>query len=122
MKILEQIGHQGDTQWFAVDEIPADAVKLDKGFIAKSEQSGSVHVLCGTYDMYQYGEGFCIDVKEPCVINHTYQQNVNEKNINKSVQMPPKDHRSSVIQKGTYFVGIQRRYDPFLKQFKNVQD
>jgi len=122
MKISKQVGHQGDTQWYSIDSIPANAKKIEKSFLAKSEQSGSVHALCGNYDLYELEDGFCVDVKEDCVLNHTFSSNVTEKTINAPVELIPKDHRSSVIRKGQYFVGIQRRYNPFEKQWKKVVD
>ena len=111
-----------DTQWFAIDNIPKEATKINKVFVAASEQSGSVHVLCGNYDMYKLEDGFCVDVLEDCRINHTFKENVNEQSIKKNIELPPKDHRSSILKKGLYFVGIQRRYDPLQKLWKKVQD
>jgi hypothetical protein len=122
MKIIEQVGHQGDTQWFSIIEIPKEAKRIDKKFIAASEQSGSVHVLCGKYDMYEFENGFCVDVLEDCKINHTFAQNVTFESISKDIELPAKDHRSSTLPKGKYFVGIQQRYDPFQKLWKNVSD
>ena len=118
----KQIGHQGDTQWFELSEIPVEAVKIEKSFIAASERSGSVHVLCGDYDMYQFGTGHIIDAKSECVLNHTFQSNLNEASINEAKELPLKDHRHSVLPKGKYFVGIQQRYDPFAKIMRKVVD
>ena len=111
-----------DTQWFAIDNIPKEATKINKVFVAASEQSDSVHVLCGNYDMYELEDGFCVDVLEDCRINHTFKENVNKQSIKKNIELPPKDHRSSILKKGLYFVGIQRRYDPLQKLWKKVQD
>lgn len=122
MEILKQVGHQGDTQWFTVDGIPSTAKKLNKQFIAASEKSGNVHALCGNYDMYEYEDGFVIDVKEDCVLNHTANELLNEKTWTKPVELPERDHRSSVIKKGVYYVGIQRRFDPLAKQMEKVRD
>jgi hypothetical protein len=121
MKIEEQVGHQGDCQFYLIDKIPSNAVKVEKRFLAASEQSGSVHALCGEYDLYEMEDGFCIDVLKDCTLNHTFKENVKE-NIDKSIELPIKDHRSSTIKKGKYFVGIQRRYDPLQKLWKQVQD
>lgn len=123
MKIVEQIGHQGDTQWYLIDSIPNIAKKVEKQFIAASEQSGSVHALGGNYDMYEYEEGFILDVKEECILNHTFEQNIKaEDGLNKTSILPKKDHRHSLIVPGKYFVGIQRRYDPFNKLWSKVID
>ena len=122
MKILKQIGHQGDTQWFSIDKIPEDAKKIENTFIAKSEQSGSVHVLCGDYDMYEYENGNIMDVKEDCILNHTFESNLIGHKIKEAKELPLKDHRHSLIKKGLYFVGIQQRYDPFQKLWKKVID
>ena len=122
MKVLEQVGHQGDTMWFTINEIPKEAKRVEKMFIAQSEQSGSVHALCGKYDLYSLEDGFCVDVLDDCRINHTFKQNINENSLNKNIELPMKDHRSSVLPKGKYFVGIQQRYDPLKKLWKKVTD
>ena len=120
MKILKQIGHQGDTQWFTIDEVPKEAKKIETSFIAKSERSGSVHVLCGDYDMYEYQDGFVMDVKSPCILNHTFMSNITS--LKEAKELPIKDHRHSTISPGKYIVGIQRRYDPLQKLWKKVID
>lgn len=123
MKILEQIGHQGDTQWFTIDKLPKDAKKVTQSFIAKSEQSGSVHVLCGDYEMYEHKDGFIMDVKTECILNHTFETNLIANNaIKQPKELPMKDHRHSVIKPGLYIVGIQRRYDPLNRLWSKVID
>ena len=118
MEILEQVGHQGDTQWFLIDGIPQGAKKIAKAFVAASEQSGSVHVLCGDYDMYEAEGKSILHVKSPCVLNHTFRTNLADNAIDRPVELPTKDRRSSVIPAGIYFAGIQRRYDPFSKMMR----
>ena len=122
MKILSQIGHQGDTQWFTIDKLPKECKKLTKQFLAASEKSGNVHALSGNYDMYEFDEGFVIDAKEDCVLNHTGINFLNEQTWEKPVELPMRDHRSSIIQKGLYFVGIQRRFNPLKKMMEKTKD
>jgi hypothetical protein len=122
MNILKQIGHQGDTQWYAIDEIPSEAKPTDKKFIASSERSGSVHALCGNYDMYDVEGGVVIDVKEDCILNHSFEKYMNEKALDTPAITPKKDHPHSTIVKGKYFVGIQRRFDPASGFWEEVQD
>jgi len=123
MKILKQVGHQGDTQWFAIDAVPENAKLCKKQFIAASEKSGNVHALSGNYDMYEYEDGFVIDVKDDCaMLNHTAISELNEKTWNNPQVLPPRDHRSSEIKKGVYFVGIQRRFNPLSKLMEKVKD
>jgi hypothetical protein len=121
MKVLQQFGMQGDTQWYAIDSIPREATKLDKQFIAKSEQSGSVHALFGNYDMYEIDGGFVMDCKEDCVLNHTLVSLIDEK-LDVPKILPKKDHRHSIIGKGLYVVGIQNRFDPLLNLKQKVKD
>ena len=122
MNILTQFGHQGDTQWFAIDKLPENAKKVEKQFIAVSERSGSFHALFGDYNMYELEEGFAIDVKEECVLNHSLKQHLTGKSMNDKSILPKKDHRHSVIPKGLYFVGIQQRFDPLEGFKKAVKD
>ena len=111
---MKQYGHQGDTQWFKVDAIPQDAKKVKKQFIAASEQSGSFHALFGNYDMYEVDNGFVIDAKDECILNHSLEVELKKNGIslNDTKILPKKDHRHSVIEKGIYKVGIQNRFDP----------
>lgn len=122
MNILKQIGHQGDTQWFKIDKIPANAKKTDKQFIAESERSGSFHALFGDYDMYELENGFVMDVHEDCILNHSLREHLSGKSLNDLVELPKKDHRASTIVKGKYFVGIQQRFDPLSAMKQRVID
>jgi len=122
MKILKQIGHQGDTQWFTIDAIPKNAVKVEKQFIAASEKTGNVHALTGKYDMYTCDEGFVIDVKEDCVLNHTMVSELNNHTWSIPKVLPERDHRPSTIKKGMYYVGIQRKFNPLSKFMEKVKD
>lgn len=71
--------------------------------------------------MYEHiNGGQIMDVKEDYVLNHTFKSNLNSESIHEAKGLPLKDHRHSVIKKGLYIVGIQRRYDPFEKEWKKV--
>lgn len=122
MKILDQVGHQGDTQWFSIDGVPKNAKKVKKQFIAASEKSGHVHALSGNYDMYEVEDGFVVEVHEDSILNHTSNNQLNEENWSKPVELPAKDHNPSTIKKGTYFVGIQRRFNPLKSYMEEVKD
>lgn len=124
MKIEKQIGHQGDTLWFAISEIPCNAKKVQKQFIAASERSGSFHALFGNYDMYETEEGFIIDAKEECILNHSLGTILKDANISldDAKVLEKKDHRHSVIAPGKYVVGIQNRFDPMENIKKRVID
>jgi hypothetical protein len=121
-KVLEQVGHQGDTQWYSIDKIPKDAKKVEKQFIAASERSGSFHALSGNYDQYEVDGGFVIDVKEDCVLNHSLKEHLKENSLNDNKILPKKDHRHSDIKKGLYYVGIQNKFDPLSAQKGKVKD
>jgi hypothetical protein len=122
MKILNQVGHQGDTQWFSIDRLPEGLKKIDKQFIAASEKSGNVHALTGKYEMYEHEDGFVIDVLEDSMLNHTMISELNSKTWNTPQVLPERDHKPSVIKKGVYFVGIQRRFNPLGKFMEKVKD
>lgn len=111
-----------DTQWFAIDGVPSEAKPLNKQFIAASEKTGHVHALSGNYEMFEVEDGFVIDVKDECILNHTSKNLLNEENWNNPVELPAKDHNSSKIGKGVYFVGIQRRFNPLSKFMEKVTD
>ena len=114
MSIMEQFAHQGDTQWFKIDQIPLGAKKTDKKFIAASERSGSFHALFGAYDMYELHGSFIIETKEDCVLNHSLAEHLRDSKLtlDEAKILTKKDHRHTVIPKGIYRVGIQQRFDP----------
>ena len=125
MKILRQVGHQGDTQWFAIDQIPEDAQLTEKQFIAESERSGSMHALFGNYDMYtvEGKDGYIIDVKEECILTHSLQSELDKvADMDEAKVLPKKDHRHATIAPGKYFVGVQNRFDPMAGFREKVQD
>lgn len=124
MKVTEQFAHQGDTQWFAIDSIPADAKKVEKQFIAASERSHSFHALFGEYDMYEIENGFIIDAKQECILNHSLESELKGSGVslNEAKVLTKKDHRHTVIPAGKYIVGIQNRFDPMEAIKKRVID
>lgn len=113
--------HQGDTQWFQIEVVPQEAKRIEKRFIAASERSGSFHALFGNYDVYEQEDGFVIDVKEECILNHSLQKDIC-RSMNESKILPKKDHRHTVVGKGIYFVGIQQRFDPLSGIKEKVKD
>jgi hypothetical protein len=121
MKVVNQFGHQGDTQWYGIDKIPKSAVKVDKQFIAASERSGNAHGLCGNYEMFEYEGGHVINCIEDCTLNHTGLDML-KGNWDNSIVLPKRDHESSTITKGIYFVGIQQRFDPLEGQKRKTKD
>ena len=122
MKIEKQLGHQGDTQWFKIDVIPKNAKKIKKQFLASSEQSGSFHALFGDYEQYEIENGFLLNVKQECILNHSLKKHLNETSMEIKKILPKKDHRHSIIPKGLYFVGIQERFDPLSAMKIKVKD
>jgi hypothetical protein len=113
---------QGDVQIFSIEAIPTWAKKINKQFVAASGRSGSFHALFGDYDMYETEGGVCVDVKEDCILNHSLQQHLAGKTMDKPIELPKKDHRHTVIPKGKYFLGIQRRVNPFKAVWEKVKD
>lgn len=123
MKVLESLGHQGDTQWHKIDKISSKAKKVDKKFIAESERSGSFHGLFGNYEMFEDNEGnVMVDVKEECTLNHSLRENIESINMDSPVVLPKKDHRLSIIPSGKYLVTIQQRFNPLSKHLERVRD
>lgn len=115
---------QGDTQWFELESLPKGLKKIEKQFIAASERSGSFHALFGNYDMYEAENGFIIDAKEECIINHSLKEVLEQAGVSlsKAEVLQKKDHRYSVLPKGIHYVGIQQRFDPLEGIMKKVKD
>ncbi len=123
MNIIKQHGHQGDTQWFEIDAVPADAKSVQKQFIAASERSGSFHALFGDYNQYDVDGGVIIETKGECVLNHSLKEYLGTSSMDEAKILPKKDHRHSIIPGGkAFFVGIHRKADPLSASFKRVID
>ncbi len=115
--------HQGDIQGFSLDSLPSGARPVAKQFIAKSEKSGHAHALCGDYEMYEVETGHVIKVgTDGATLNHTGFQNLTPEYWDKNEALPVADHNPTTIPQGIYFVGIQRKADPFAGVFKRVID
>lgn len=124
MKFTGNAQHQGDTQWFEITSIPENAKKIEKQFIAASERSGSFHALFGDYTLYSIDNGFIVDAKQDCVINHSLKSTLEQNNVslNEAKILEKKDHRHSILSKGIYFVGIQNKFDPLKGIKEKVTD
>ena len=123
MKILKQHGHQGDTQWFELEAVPAGAKPIAKQFIAASERSGSFHALFGKYNQYEVDGGVVVETLEECILNHSLKEHLGKCSMNDARVLPKKDHRHAVIPAGkVFFVGIHRKADALAGSFKRVID
>ena len=114
--------HQGDVEMFKLLELPLNLKKIEKQFVAASEKSGSFHALFGDYDMYEVSDGFVVDVKNDCILNHSLRQFIEGISMDEVKVLPKKDHRHSEVKKGVYFVGIQNRFDPLAGKKVKVRD
>jgi hypothetical protein len=122
MKFKNKNAHQGDTQWYQIDSVPKNAKKIEKNYVAHSERSGSVHALFGNYDMYEVEDGFVVDAKEDCILNHSLKSIVEAHSVDVAEVIQHKDHRHTIIPKGIHFVGIQQRFDPLKGIKEKVKD
>ena len=83
-----------------------------------------MHALFGNYDMYEVENGFVIDCKETCILNHSLIETLKLSGVSmdEAKILQKKDHRHTEIGKGIYFVGIQNRFDPLSAIKKRVID
>jgi len=117
--------HQGDVQFFGIEELPKSIKKVTKQYIAASERSGSFHALFGNYDIYEFEDGgFVIEAHDECILNHSLQSELQGLGItmDKPVVTTKKDHRHTVVPPGKYYVDIQTRFDPLENVKKRVID
>ena len=123
MEVINQFGHQGDTQWFELGSVPAGAKLVQKQFIAASERSGSFHALFGKYNQYEVDGGIVVETLDECVLNHSLKEHLGNCSMDNARVLPKKDHRHAIIPAGkVFFVGIHRRADPLTAGFKRVID
>lgn len=124
MEFTDQFNaHQGDVQIFSIKSVPHNSKKIEKTFIAKSEKSGHAHALCGDYDIYTVDGGHVIEVgTDGATLNHTGYQNLTKEYWDKNQIMPVADHKPTILGKGTYFIGIQKRKKHFSSVWEKVID
>jgi hypothetical protein len=118
--------HQGDVEIFSIEELPKSVKVLPKTFFAKSEKSGHCHALCGDYELMEcpdIPEAFLVKVgSDGATLNHTRLQNLNEEYWNKNQVTEVADHKPTILNKGLYVIGIQKRKKHFSKQWEKVLD
>lgn len=116
--------HQGDCQIFSIDKLPTNAKQVAKTFFAKSEKSGHCHALCGNYELFEDEKGsrFIKVGTDGATLNHTGYVNLTPEYWDKNEALPIADHKPTFIPEGIYFVGIQRRINPFKSVWEKVQD
>ena len=108
----------------SIANLPTDAKKVEKTFFAKSEKSGHAHALCGDYDLYETEAGtrFIVVGKEGATLNHTAYKNLTTEYWDRNEVLPVADHRPTLLPSGIYFVGIQRRINPYKSVWEKVRD
>lgn len=124
MDFTEQFeAHQGDVEIFSIESVPCEAKKVAKTFFAKSEKSGHCHALCGDYELFEVPNGHIVKVgSDGATLNHTGFHELTEEYWDKNQLKKVADHKPTEIPEGIYFVGIQRKADPFAGTFNRVID
>lgn len=126
LKFTGENSHHGDVQLFEMAELPVDVKLIEKKFIAASEKSGHVHVLCGEYEMYEkegLDEIFVVVGSDGCTLNHTGLQQLTPETMNKNQATKIADHKPNFYKAGTILaIGIQKRKKHFSKVWEKVQD
>lgn len=115
--------HQGDVQIYSINEMPKNVNKIDKTFFASSERSGHAHALTGDYELFELDNEHIINVgKDGAILNHTQMKNLTKEYWDKNKVTPIADHKPTFLKEGIYYVGIQRKADPFMKTWERVID
>jgi hypothetical protein len=116
--------HQGDVQLHSISELPSSAKQVEKTFFAKSEKSGHAHALCGDYDLLEDEKGsrFIVVGDNGATLNHTAYKNLTKEYWDLNKVLPVADHKPTLLPKGIYHVGIQRRINPYKAIFEKVLD
>jgi|SRR3990167_4096307 len=102
---------QGDVLIQAVDEIPADAIRLDpaqhRNTLAEGEVTGHAHRVEGFIELFRQantpGEDVFMSAPKRIVLRHD-------------------EHKPIVLPKGSYKVGRIREYDHLAEEARIVQD
>jgi hypothetical protein len=116
--------HQGDCEMFSLKSLPKDVKKVEKTFFAKSEKSGHCHALCGDYELFENeaGSRFIVVGEGGATLNHTAHKNLTTEYWDRNEVLPVADHRPTLLPSGIYFVGIQRRINPYKAVWEKVRD
>ncbi len=98
---------QGDVLIGQVQEIPADAVKIDSNILQHGELTGHAHRL--------FGEAGDFTVLEQPDKTKWLQ-------VNRAVSLAHEEHTTQEIKPGNYRIGIVVENDPFEKLTRRVLD
>lgn len=118
------MAHQGDCEMFSLNSLPKDVKKIEKTFFAKSERSGHCHALCGDYELFEneVGSRFIVVGNNGATLNHTAYKNLTAEYWDRNEVLPVADHKPTLLPAGIYFVGIQRRINPFKAVWEKIRD
>lgn len=116
-------GHQGDVQIKMVRSLPPNAVKVENKPLAHGKVSGHVHILTGDVDLFEIeGTTYAVIGSGGARMQHVLEHNLKSSCMMETKEMLIADHKSILLPKGIYEIGIQKQYNPYEKIFENVVD
>lgn len=116
-------GHQGDVQFFSINSIPANAVKVQNKPLAYGEHSGHQHVLTGDVQLFEVDGRIIASVgSDGARLQHVHESNFSEKCWGSTDEIQIADHGSHLLSQGVYEFYIQNSYNPYSKLMEKVID
>jgi hypothetical protein len=109
-------GHQGDVQFFSIDKIPTNAVKIKNKPIAYGEHSGHQHILTGDVEMFEVDGRIIVAVGgDGARLQHIHESNMRDNLWTSTAEIQVADHKSHLLPAGNYEFFIQNSYNPYTK-------
>lgn len=126
MKTKELVrGHQGDVQIKQIDILPENLKPIkDQVIVDGSIGSGSnIHVVTGDVKLFKDDEFTYMVVGTKKVrLQHIKIQRLSKLQLESTKELLRADHKSILLSKGIYMIGIHKRFNPYKKVFEQLID
>ena len=118
-------GHNGDVQFFSIDQLPSGVKKVMNQPLALGEQHDHAHVVTGDCELFQDDEqNFYVKTGAgKSFAQHTFQSLLRNDTYSRQEPIEVADHLPVELLPDTvYKIGIHQKYDPFLKVWEKTVD
>ena len=118
-------GHNGDVQFFSIDNLPTTAKKVMNQPVALGELHDHAHVITGDCELFQDEENvFYVKTGAgKSFAQHTFQSLLQNDTYSRQEAIEVADHLPKELLPNTvYKIGIHQKYNPYEKVWEKTVD
>lgn len=119
-------GHAGDVQCFSIKKLPSTAKKINQQPLALGENHDHAHIVTGDCELFVDNNDNSFYVKTGAgksLLQHTFESAIKNDTYCSQESVEVADHQPCELMPNTvYKIGIHRKYNPYQKIWKKVQD